>query len=122
MIPVSRLYLFDSGGLVSIVEFKDTEYEVKVDWPPRVSFFGSRLVATAMKYKLEQKSDLFKWKNILVYIGDKYILAIQYKKENDKKLARLLKKIHEILIAVKSFDPKELGEVAAKAVITEYTV
>jgi len=105
-----------------VIEFKDDDFEVQVEWPEEISLRGAKFVATALRYKTETGKDVLKAsKNLISYIGDKYIIACTYKKSDEEIIVGILRKTYEILSALKSFDPNEIGEVAAKAVITEFS-
>ena len=122
MVPITKLYVFDTTGLLCVVEFRDDNFEVQVEWPEEISLRGAKFVATALRYKTETGKDTLKAsKNLISYIGDKYIIACTYKKGDEDIIVGILRKTYEILSALKSFDPNEIGEVAAKAVITEFS-
>lgn len=122
MIPITELYVFDTTGLFCIVKFKNNNFEVQVDWPEDVSLRGAKFVAHALRYKSETGRNILKAsKNLIAFIGDNYILSARFRKISHKDLAKVLEKTYNILSAVKSFDPNEIGEVVAKAVIAEFS-
>lgn len=122
MIPITKLYVFDTTGLFCIVEFKNDNYEVLVDWPEDVSLRGAKFVAHALRYRNETGESILKAsKNLIAFIGENYILAARFRKISHKDLVKILEKTYDILSAVKSFDPNEIGEVVAKAIITEFS-
>jgi len=115
--------VFDNTGLFCVVEFKNDNYEVQIDWPEDVSLRGAKFVAHALRYKSETGKEILKAsKDLIAFIGDNYILAARFKKKiSDEALAEILKKTYDILSAVKSFDPTEIGEVVAKAIMNEFS-
>ncbi len=122
LLPINKLYIFDTTGLLCVIEFKNDDFEVQVEWPEEISLRGAKFVATALKYKTETGKDVLKAsKNLIALIGDKYIIACAFKKADEEAVVGILKKTYEILSALKSFDPNEIGEVAAKAVLTEFS-
>ncbi len=122
MIPITKLYVFDTTGLLCVVEFEDTNFTVQIEWPEEVSLRGAKFVATALKFKSETGKEILKAsKNLIAYIGDKYILACNYRKISEESVIDVLRKIYEILSAVKTFDPNEIGEVAGKAIVAEFS-
>jgi len=121
LIPIAKLYVFDTTGLLCVIEFRNDGFEVQVEWPEDVSLRGAKFVATAYKYRAETGRDILRAsKNMIAYIGDNYILASSFRKISEDEVVRVLKKVYEILSAVKSFDPNEIGEVVAKAILTEF--
>ncbi|GEM_PF-4104256 len=121
-IPIKRVFVFDNAGLVTVVKFRENgAYSVLVNWSEELSVKGAKFVALALKKKIEENTEFFEpRKNLMVHLGSKYIVAIEHKKFPRNEARKLLRKVNEILSALRTFDPTEIGEVVARAIKTEF--
>jgi len=121
-IPVKRVFVFDDAGLVTVVGFKENgEYKVFINWSEELSVRGAKFVALALRKRAEENIEFMEpRKDLIVHIGPRFIVAMELRKLSKNDAKRLLKKVNEILTALKTFDPKEIGEVVARAVRSEF--
>jgi len=121
-IPVKRVFVFDDAGLVTVVGFKENgEYKVFINWSEELSVRGAKFVALALKKRAEENIEFMEpRKDLIVHIGPRFIVAMELRKLSKNDAKKLLKKVNEILTALKTFDPKEIGEVVARAIRSEF--
>ena len=121
-IPVKRVFVFDNAGLVTVVGFKENgEYKVFINWSEELSVRGAKFVALALRKRAEENIEFMEpRKDLIVHIGPRFIVAMELRKLSKNDAKKLLKKVNEILTALKTFDPKEIGEVVARAIRSEF--
>ena len=116
---VKKVFVFDCAGLVAVVLFRGRNYRVVTRWSEELSIRGAKFVAFVLKKKAEENVEFLEpRRDLIVRIGSRYIIALQHKLPRNHA-RKLLMKISEILSALRTFDPVEIGEVAAKTIIAE---